>query len=329
MRTRFSYNAALFGLIALVASCVLQAQNIDNTNTEFSLSASNDAFLLIGDDLDRFYSFGFNTSLKFKNKKVLGLEKIFKNKLDYYYEIGLHIEGYAPTVKEVTDFQIQTNTISFDRPFAGVTYGAFQMNYAFDRSNLKSGFIIGIMGEKSMAGDIQSWFHENITNDPIFTDEWIYQVPNQFIFNINTTYTYDFLPQKKWYDVYGSIETQLGNLNINATPTLGLRLGKFKKLSQSISLDNSILGNNNYEFFYQSTYSLTANGYDATAQGNIFNSDFQFAINDLNNFHTTITHSLYLVYSRYSIGYEQFFTRGKTLVNAQHSFSRILIRYRF
>lgn len=220
--------------------------------------------------------------------------------------------------------------MSFDRPFAGVTYGTFEANYSFERSNFKSGILLGIMGEDSQAGDIQTWFHDNITNDITFKEEWIYQVPNQLIFNLNFEYTYDFLPYKKWFDVFASAKAQLGNYRINTTPSIGLRLGKFEEISESIGFNNSILGERkHFEFFLQSTFSVTANGFDATAQGNLFHRNFQFAVNNLNTFHSTFTHSNYLVYNMFSIGYEHYFTSGVTIKNAKHSYSRFLLNYRF
>lgn len=306
------------------------AQQSTGTSREFSISAANDAFLLLGDDLDRFYSFGFGANLKFKNKKILGLEKSFPNKLNSFYQVGFRIEGYTPTNKEVTDFQRQNNTVSFDRPFAGVTYGTFDINYAFERSNFRTGILLGLLGANSGAGDIQTWFHRNITDDIVFEEEWDFEVPNQLIFNINIAYAYDFTPDNKWFDIYGTGNLQAGNYNINATPAIGLRLGKFEKLSQSIGLDNNLLSaDGGFELFLQSTLSGTVNIFDATAQGNIFRQDFEFAVEDLNSIHSTITHSIYLVYSNISFGYEQYFTRGKTLKNAQHSYARILLKYRF
>ena len=306
------------------------AQNEENHINELSISSSNDAFLILGDDLDRFYSFGFGASLKLPNRRILGLEKLFSNKVGFYSEVGLRIEGYTPTDKDVTDFEIDTNTISFDRPFAGVSYGVFNINYTFQRSNFKSGIIIGLLGESSQAGDIQTWFHENITNDEVFKEEWVYQVPNQLIYNINMGYTYDFLPENNFFDLFAVAQAQLGNLKINATPTLGMRLGKFEKISESISFDNSVLGDNNsFELIFQSTISFTANIFDATAQGNIFNRNFEFEVENFNRYHSVINHSIYIVYNMFSLGYEQYFTKGVTLKNAQHSFSKILLKYRF
>lgn len=299
-------------------------------NHEISISTANDAFIIIGDDLDRFYSFGFGTSLKMRDQKVLGLEKLFSNKKGSYLEIGIRIEGYTPTEKEISEFERLNNSISFDRPFAGVTYGTFDMNYTFKRSNLKSGVILGLMGENSHAGEIQTWFHQNITGDPIFKEEWKYQVPNQLIYNLNLEFTYDLLPQGKWLDVYAAAQAQLGNFRINATPSLGMRLGKFAKISESIGFDNSIFNDDsNFELFLQSSFSLTANIFDATAQGNLFTRDFEFGLEELNPFHSTFTHGIYIVYQQFSLGYEQYFTRGVTIKDGQHSYGRFLLKYRF
>ena len=321
---RFCFLPLLFSALHV------NAQDAPRHTREFSISTANDAFLIIGDDIDRFYSFGFGASLKFRDANIVGLETLFPHKADFFYEIGFRIEGYTPTDKEVLDIEIQTNTVSFDRPFAGITYGVFNVAYAFERSNLKTGVLLGFIGDNSQAGDIQAWVHENITNDEVFKEEWKFQVPNQLLFNLNIAYAYDFLPRSKWVDIFGTADAQVGNLFINATPKMGLRLGKFKSISKSIGFDNTILSDNTgFELFLQSTISGTVNIFDATAQGNIFNNDFKYAVTDLNTFHSTITHSIYGAYGRFSLGYEQYFTTGKTLRNAQHSYARLVLRYKF
>lgn len=325
-------QATLFLISATIILCYSQCygQSEQQYNHEVSISSANDAFLIIGDDLDRFYSFGFGSSIKIKDRKLLGIENWFSKKVDYYFELGIRIEGYTPTNKEVSEFEIQSNTISFDRPFAGVSYGFFNATYGFKRSFFRSGIILGIIGENSQAGDIQTWFHENITNDQVFRDEWVYQVPNQLIYNINLEYAYDLLPNNTWLDVYAAAQAQLGNFRINATPSIGLRIGKFEKIAASMGFDNSILGGkNNFELFLQSNFSVTANAFDATAQGNIMNRNFEFEVEQLNPIHSTFQHSIYMVYKMVSLGYEQYFTRGVTLKNAQHSYGRFLLQYRF
>lgn len=323
-----SYAYALF-LILFFSSIIRgYAQNIDTFSKEISFSSANDAYV-IWQNSDRFYSYGLGLNFKFQKEKLLGLQKYFLKKEGYFFEIGLRLEGYTPTNKTVTPIEIQQNTISFDRPYAGLLFSTLKVTYAFERSFLRGGALLGTMGPASLAGDFQGWFHDNITDDPIF-EEWRFQVPNQLIVNVDLTYAYDFMPQQKWFDVYGMLNTRLGNLYIDATPTLGLRVGKFNELSESIGVDNNILSNSSdIELFLQSTISSSLNIFDATAQGNLFNSNFEYAVDELNTLSTTITQSVYFSSRRFSLGIEHYFTFGKVVPNEQHVYARTILKYRF
>lgn len=305
-----------------------QSQSTSRWTNELTFSSANDAFV-IWQNSDRFYSFGLGLNLKFKTEKLLGLQGLFSQKCDYFFEAGIRMEGYTPTDKRVSQLEIEEHRISFDRPYAGLLFGKFSTTYAFDRSYLKGGLLVGVVGPSSLAGIFQDWFHHNITNDPKF-DEWRYQVPNQLIFNVDFTYTHDFLPARKWFDIYGSMNARLGNLYIDASPTLGLRLGKFNKLTQSLGMENSILSNpGDWELFLQSTIGGSLNIFDATAQGNLFRQDFQFAVNDLKTINAQTTQSLYFSLRRFSLGIEHYFVFGKVVPNERHVYARIVFKYRF
>ncbi|WP_282161705.1 lipid A-modifier LpxR family protein [Ulvibacterium marinum] len=320
-------NGLFLFFILLFFSIEGNAQRPDIFSSEISLSSANDAYV-IWQNSDRFYSYGAGVNLKFKKEKILRLQKYFPKKTGYFFEIGLRLEGFTPTNKTVTPSEIQQSTISFDRPYAGLLFGTFNVTYAFERYFLKGGALLGIMGPSSLAGDFQGWFHDKITDDPIF-EEWRFQVPNQPIVNLNVAYAYDFIPQQKWFDVYGMLDTRLGNLYIDATPTLGFRFGKFNKLSESVGMDNNILSNSGIELFFQSAISGSLNIFDGTAQGNLFNNDFEYAVNELNTFSTTMTQSVYFSSRRFSLGIEHYFTFGKVVPNERHVYARTILKYRF
>ncbi len=306
----------------------VQAQGSDTSDNEISLSSANDSYV-IWQNSDRFYSYGVGLNLKFKKEKLLGLQKYFPKKTAYFFEIGLRLEGFTPTNKTVTPVEIQQNTISFDRPYAGLLFSTFNVTYAFDRSFLKGGALLGVMGPASLAGDFQGWFHDNVTDDPVF-EEWRFQVPNQLLANIDLSYAYDFTPEQKWIDVYGMFNTRLGNIYIDATPTLGLRIGKFNKLAESVGMDNNILSTSSgIELFLQSSISGSLNIFDGTAQGNLFNRNFEYAVDELNTVSTTLTQSVYFSSRRFSLGIEHYFTFGKVVPKERHIYARTIFKYKF
>lgn len=295
---------------------------------EISFSSANDAYV-IWQNSDRFYSYGLGLHLKFKAEKILGLQDFFTTKEDYFFEAGLRLEGYTPTNKIVSETERLQNQIQFDRPYAGLLYATFQVTYAFERSFFRAGGLLGILGPSSLAGDFQGWFHDKITDDPVF-DEWRYQVPDQPVINFNAQIGYDFLPQQKWFDVFGTLDTRLGNLYMDATPTFGIRLGKFKPLSRSVGTDNNILSNaSGIELFLQSSISGTAHIFDATAQGNLFRDDFEYGVENLNTFSSVMIHSVYFATKRFSFGIEHYFTFGRVLANERHVYARSFLKYKF
>ncbi|MFS4491623.1 lipid A-modifier LpxR family protein [Maribacter sp. 2308TA10-17] len=323
-----SSGCLLFSILLLFSVLGAYAQKPDTFSKEVSFSSANDAYV-IWQNSDRFYSYGVGLNLKFQKEKLLGLQKYFPKKEAYFFEIGLRLEGYTPTNKTVTPTQIQENNISFDRPYAGLSFATFKVTYAFERSFVRSGVILGVMGPASLAGNFQGWFHDKVTNDPVF-EEWRFQVPNQLVMNIDLSYAHDFTPEQKWIDVYGMFNTRLGNLYIDATPTLGLRLGKFNILSESVGMENNILSTSSgIELFLQSSISSSINIFDGTAQGNLFNRDFEYAVDELNTISTTLTQSIYFSSRRFSLGIEHYFTFGKVVPKEQHSYARTIFKYRF
>ena len=277
-------------------------------------------------NIDQYYSYGIGLVLTFKSEKLAGLQNYFPSKKAYFFEAGLKVEGYTPSVKKISNFDNSNTT--FDRPFAGILYGTLDVTYIFERSFFKGGILLGVLGPASMADEFQGWFHKNISDDITF-DGWQFQIPNQPLLNLNFTYGYDFLPNQSWFNLFGVSQTRVGNLYIDATPIIGLRIGKFHKLSESVSMGNNIVSNSKRtELFFQSTISGTVSLFNATAQGNLFNNNFEFALESVNTFHSTISSGIYFSSSRFSGGLDHFFTFNKVLP-VQHTYARAILKYRF
>ncbi len=321
------FGSGCIGYLFLLLTHWGTAQNTPAFDREISFSSANDAFV-VWQNSDRFYSYGLGLNLKFKKEKILGLQRYFPKKTGYFFEVGLRLEGYTPTNKTVSEADIQQNTISFDRPYAGLLFGNFNVTYAFDRSFLRGKALLGVMGPASFADDFQGWFHDNVTDDPVF-EEWRFQVPNQLIANIALSYAYDFIPEHRWFDLYGMLHTRLGNLYIDASPALGLRLGKFNKLGESVGMDNNILSNAGTELFLQSTISSSLHIFDGSAQGNLLNNDFEYGVADLNPVSATMIQSVYFSARRFSLGIEHYFTFGKVVSHERHLYARTILKYKF
>ncbi|WP_281988703.1 lipid A-modifier LpxR family protein [Aquimarina aggregata] len=313
--------------VSLIYLTQLKAQQTRHYNKEISLSTDNDA-LVAWQNSDRYYTFGAGMQFKFKAEKLLRLEKLFSSKIDYFFGTELRLEGYTPSNKSIGINPGQKSTSNFDRPFAGILYGTLDVTYVFEKSFFEVGFLSGVMGPSSQAEDLQGWFHDNITGGSVF-DGWRFQIPNQFIFNIRAKIAYDFILESEFFDVFGMVETRLGNLYIDVSPAIGLRIGKFGELYQSASFSNSILSDQKFKYYLQSTIGGTITGFNATAQGNLFDRRVEFALDDISNNHIILTNGIFLSYQKISIGFDHFFTFGKVIPNKQHFYARSIIRFRF
>jgi hypothetical protein len=304
------------------------SQDSDGYKYALGFTSDNDAYVAF-ENFDRYYTFGASIFFDLRPDRFLGLEKQFPQKEHYFFRFGIHSEGYTPTKKVVTALEVAQDSIIFDRPFAGVLYGTLEGTYTFERSFLKAELLLGIMGPSALTKEMQDWIHENITGDGIF-DGWAYQVPDQMILNFRLSGAYDLLPDSRWFDAFAMGTARVGNLHIDATPLLGLRIGKYGPLGQSSAFGNTLIASRTQkEIYLKSTVSATFTAFNGTAQGNLFRGDFEYAVEDLNHFHIGMTHGIYVSGKRYALGYDHIFNFGKVVRDTRHIFARIHFVYRF
>lgn len=314
--------------LSLICSLPSLAQESPGYKYALGFSSDNDAYVAF-ENFDRYYTFGAGILFAFRPDRFLGLEKKFPEKEDYFIRFGIQSEGYTPTKKVVTALEVEQDSIYFDRPFAGLLYGTLEGAYVFERSFLKAELLLGIMGPSALTREMQDWVHENITGDGIF-DGWAYQVPDQLILNVRVSGAYDLLPDTRGFDAFVMGRARLGNLYVDATPSLGLRIGKFGPLGRSSAFGNILPASpTQKEIFFKSTVSATLTAFNGTAQGNLFRRDFEYAVEDMSRFHIEMTHGLYLSGKRYLLGFDHIFNYNKVVKDTRHIFARIEFMYRF
>ena len=302
----------------------------DNTSFKYSfeLSSDNDAYVA-WENLDRYYSFGVGMKMAFRPKQFLGLQRLLPNKKNFFIDILLKSEGYTATKQVVRRSDVEQDSVSFDRPFAGVLFGQLGISYTFTRSFIKAELLLGVMGPSSLTQELQDWIHENITVDDVLNG-WEFQIPDQLIFNLNLSGAYDFTPETKGFDVFAMGQFRAGNLYIDARPLVGIRIGRFGPLTTSSAFGNGVLATNLIsEFYLRSTVSAAFTLFNGTAQGNLFDRDFEYAVEDFNQFHTAMSHGIFFRKNRYSLGFDQVFSFGKPLKGVRHIYGRILLEYSF
>ncbi len=307
----------------------LYAQNDQNTDIYLQLSTDNDAFVFWNNS-DRFYTYGIGVDILWEPNSFLGLEKRHTKKKRFLVKTELRSEGYTSTKKYVTQTQVENDSVFFDRPFAGLLYGKLSLNYIHERSYFTYEFLAGVMGPSSFAREIQDWFHKKITGDGILQG-WEFQIPDQPIFNLNFDAFYDLTPQFSGVDIFMGANSKLGNLYIETTPVVGLRLGKFGQLRPDyLPAKSGKFMSKTSEIFLKSTFSTTFAAFDATAQGNLFHQDFEYRVRNLSHFFMCMTHGVFV---NTDYGFSFFtdfqFQYGKVLKGSRHIYGRIGFAFNF
>lgn len=318
-------------LVILLGCCLFNRITAQEKNTfkyAIELSTDNDA-LAIWENLDRYYTFGIGAKFYFRSDSFLGLERILSKKKNYFFDVELRSEGYTPTEKSYPEEEVLDEDFQFERPFAGLLFGVLGANYTFDRYYLRSELLLGVMGPASGAAEIQNWIHAKLPTSGL-VEGWKYQLPNQLIANFNLKLTYDLTPNASLVDVFAASEARLGNLYIDFTPTIGVRIGKFNAIATSTGFNNDILAEIPLrEIYFMSSVSGTIAAYNATAQGNIFGPKYEYASDSISNFHSTITNGVYISGKRYGISFKHIITHGKVVPNERHMYGILGLRYRF
>ncbi|OZV68679.1 lipid A-modifier LpxR family protein [Winogradskyella aurantia] len=320
----------LYIVILVVLSTQIRSygQSVDTYKYQLEVSTDNDAFI-IWENFDRYYTYGAGFKFNFKAKRLLGLEKVFQNKSAYFFGAGIRSEGYTPTKEVFTIQEFSEEGFNFERPFAGLLFGTFNVNYLFTNAFIKAELYLGIMGPSAYSREIQDWIHENITDDDLING-WEFQIPDQAIINFNFSAAQVVYSNNNWFELYAEGQARIGNLYIDTTPLLGFRLGKFASLSQSNAFGNGLVAPWKVkELFLRSSFSATASLFDGTAQGNIFNNDYAYRIEDLSHFHTSMSHGIFYSGYRFSASFDHIFTFGKVNKRARHIYGRFVFNYRF
>ncbi|WP_299362736.1 lipid A-modifier LpxR family protein [Winogradskyella sp.] len=266
---------AVYILVLLIAQTAFGQTN-NQYKYEIELGTDND-FLIIYTGTDRYYTYGINGAFRWLNNDDHFISKQFKQSLQSYSEINVNVEAYTPDY--LSDGSIDPNE---ERPYAGWSYANYSVVMAFSVSYLRLGLDVGVMGPASQAGDIQNWFHSEITGDPELQG-WVNQLPNQLGVNIRGSYGFEVLEGSS-FDIYSTIEVSIGNIYINTRPMIHFRLGKFVPIQNSVGQDNQLLGSKQQvEFYFDTGFGAKVSAFNATIQGNLFNNDSLFEQDEINN----------------------------------------------
>lgn len=188
------------------------------------ITADEDVWLL--DITDQYYSFGANISVGWE-----GLNNNFTNTFmpslngsHQLYKIGAVHQMYTPQNLKTTDVD------STDIPYCGKTYGSL-VHHSLQPSKgliLTTKLDIGVVGDISLAGRIQNWYHRQINDNE--AQGWENQIGNGLLLNYSACIMKNFISTIPWVDVYLGGAGTLGTMNINFSGFAFIRLGIFNDL---------------------------------------------------------------------------------------------------
>ena len=147
--------------------------------------------------------------------------------------------------------------------------------------------------------------------------------------NLRGIYGYD-ITGKGLFDLYGTVDASVGLINIYAKPMVHARFGKFAPIQFSVAQDNQLLGEKDQiEYFIDTGFGAKISAYNATVQGNIFDSDELFSQDELNNLIFNGYFGVCFLYNKTSIEMKYHLTTGELKSSEVTRYGSICIAQRF
>ena len=215
----------ILSFLALLSIYFSYAQEVNET---VELVIENDKMVL----LDRYYTSGLLISYKRSLESDFLLKKESNNVLQLNVTLGN--ETYTP--KNLSDF----DTRLFDRPFAGWLFLKTELAKVNTKNALFVAVEAGITGEESLAGKLQTWYHDFIGIDDNPT--WYQEIEFKYLFNAKAKYIIETpISKKQSLQNIGSIS--IGTKDIYIQYGLDYYFGTFNLLQNTSRLglvDNTI-----------------------------------------------------------------------------------------
>ena len=311
-----------FTIFLILLNTIAFSQEHKTYANEIELVTDNDYFVIYNTS-DRNYTYGLSGMFRWKANENGFLNKLFKNNLGQSFSVGLNIEAYTPNYRndDSNDDEI------IERPYAGWSYAEFHSNYIFEKSYFRLGLEVGILGQASQAGAFQNYIHGHITGDELV--DWSDQIPNQFGLNVVSSFAHEIY-SVGFMDTYASVEASLGNIHTYLWPKLNFRLGKLNKINASVSTNNGLFSNNDHaEWFINYGIGFKVNGYNATIQGNIFDTNLTKPETQINHYIFTSHAGVQYSFKRFAAIFSMQFNTGEFDRTKNHSYGSLKILYRF
>ena len=311
------YISILFFFLLAIAKIYAQDYKFKH---EIEIGTSNDFFVWHSNS-DRYYTYGIHFDFRKRSDDTNFLKKYFPNADMSYHNYGFNIQAYTPGY-------IADQIDAMERPFAGWSYFEYHSSFSFLNKAFKVGAEIGILGPHSYAGNIQNWFHREITGDPVL-DGWDNQIGDILGINLRMEYAKTFKAGKK-YDLSFVLDNSIGNIFLYTEPAILLRLGTFNNIGSSMALSNGVLSNTGgKEFFVDFSARVKLSAFNATIQGNIFEDDSFFTQDEINNLIFNAFVGANYSKEKWMFKAKYFYTAGEINSNDNHVYITISGAYRW
>ncbi len=243
----------------------LHAYKNINSDSYFRFSYDNDFFSAT----DQYYTQGIDAELVLPQLKKFPASRILVNPKYAFtrYGIGLQHNGYTPS-------SISSDDILYgNRPFAGcIMFKSFlTATDTLRKQRFSSSLHIGVIGPSAGAKEMQEGIHRALAN--ITPHGWQHQIQNDLALNYQVDYEKQLLAYKNYFSLSGSGSIAVGTLNCKATIGATLMAGYFISPFSSEQLQG-----NNFRIYAYDRPEVSANGYDATLQGGVFNKSSPYTL---------------------------------------------------
>jgi len=307
----------IFCLILFSPLSVLHAQNNaqEKWKYEINIATDNDWFVYHL-ETDRYYSFGLDIGFKVIPNRS---GRLFPRKEKPFLSFSLHQQGYTP--------EYLNGDVKEDRPFAGWLFLRAQEVYSFDKSLLKLGFELGVLGPSARAGEVQNWFHDLAGFS--YVDGWENQIADQPGLNIILNYVAPVLEKDRW-DLLVEGNASLGTVHTFLWPSALFRIGKFNDYRQSTITNTSISSvPGDKELFFSIGPGLKYVVYDATLMGGLFDEEAFLTRSEINELRLTGEFGINYLTRGWSFILTYFYFSGEMDVADSHRYGRLEIAKRF
>ena len=297
-------------LIVLIA--MLCFNFLESQNQQLELKISNDKIVF----LDRYYTNGIHLTYRRKIEKALVFSKRDNNEL--LLNVTLGNETYTP--KNLTSF----NNRDFDRPYAGWLFFNFEIGRIKHKSALFIALESGITGEESLAGKLQTRFHELLRIESMPT--WADEIAFNWLFNLKLNQIQEFKINKS-SSLQNRIGASLGSKDTFIKNEVYYFIGKFNDFKNSSRI-NQITSKTSNEF-----YGFASVGYkyvllNSLIQGSPFSNNDPFttlATSHILNFKSGIV----LKFKKNIFAFNYNYNTKETPLSVSHSYGSLTYAFSF